>query len=158
MDDLAQFIGDTLSIAQIDVRDMEKLVKNINIGKASYVPNINYRILKDAFFVIIPQLTYMYNLSFTSGIYPDAWKIANVVPLKKGGDPTDVGNLRPVSLLLLPGKIAERIIHTHISEFVETHNLLNEKQGGFRRGKSTISTVALLTDNTLEGLNIKNIQ
>ena len=66
-------------------------------------------------------------------------------PLKKGGGPTDVNNLRPVSLLPLLDRIAERIMHSHLSEFFENHNLLNENQGGFRKGKSTISTIAKFT-------------
>ena len=53
------------------------------------------------------------------------WKTANVIPLKKGGDPTEVGNLRPISLLPLPGKLAERLKHTHISQFIETQGLFN---------------------------------
>ena len=57
---------------------------------------------------------------------------------KRGGDPTDVSNLRPISLLPLPGKIAERTMHTHISLFIENQGLLNDKQGGFRKGKPTI--------------------
>ena len=99
------------------------------------------------------QLVYMYNKSFENGIFPDSWKVANVIPLKKGGEPTDVSNLRPISLLPLPGKIAERLMHTHISNYVKQQGLLNTKQGGFRKGRSTISTVASLTDDILEGLN-----
>ena len=56
------------------------------------------------------------------------------VPLRKGGDSTDVNNLRPVSLLPLPGKLAERLMHSHISKFVEEHGLITDKQGGFRKG------------------------
>ena len=51
--------------------------------------------------------------------------------------------------------LAERIMHTHISHFIENQGLLNDKQGGFRKGKSTISTVALLIDDILMGLNNK---
>ena len=46
-------------------------------------------------------------------------------------------------------------MHTHISQFIETQGLFNEKQGGFRKGKSTITTVAILTDDILLGLNEK---
>ena len=74
-----------------------KVVKDINTIKSSAVPYISGKVLKDAFMVIPLQLCFMYNLSFAKGIYPDDWKLANVIPLKKGrGDPTDVNNLRPV--------------------------------------------------------------
>ena len=153
--DLPMYQGELMGPIQIGMQDIEKVVKDINVVKASSVPFISATVLKDAFMVIPLQLCYMYNLSFASGVFPEDWKIANVIPLKKGGDPTDVNNLRPVSLLPLPGKIAERLMHTHIANFVETNKLLSEKQGGFRKGRSTIATVAELTDVILGGLNNK---
>ena len=72
---------------QIDIRDIDKVVKDINIVKASSVPFISANVVKDAFMAISMQLCYMYNLSFASGIFPEDWKIANVIPLKKGGTP-----------------------------------------------------------------------
>ena len=153
--DMPEYFGDRIGPIHVDINEMERLVKDIKICKASSVPFVSTTVLKDAFIAIIPQLCYMYNLSFNSGIFPDDWKVANVIPLRKGGDPTDVNNLRPVSLLPLPGKLAERLMHSHITRFVEEHGLITDKQGGFRKGKSTISTVAELTDKILLGLNNK---
>ena len=153
--DLPAFHGDKIGQIHIDLGEVEKLVKDINTCKASSVKFISATVLKDAFSVITRQLCFMYNLSFTSGIFPDDWKIANVIPLRKGGDSMDVNNLRPVSLLPLPGKLAERLMHTHVSKFVEENGLITDKQGGFRKGRSTIATVADLTDEVLLGLNSK---
>ena len=116
-------------------------MKDIDVKKASSIENLSTRVLKDAFMTLIPQLTYMYNLSFMLRTFPDSWKISNVVPLQKSGDPTDVNNLWPVSLLALPGKIAEKIANNKINAYLDEHNLLNPKQGGFRKGGSTISSV-----------------
>ena len=104
---------------------------------------------------IITQLTFMYNLWFTTNIFPDAWKLATVIPLQKAGDPSDVSNLRPISVLPLPGKILERIAHPQISKHLEEANALSPRQGGFRKGKSTIDTVASFTDDILLALNTK---
>ena len=46
-------------------------------------------------------------------------------------------------------------MHTHPSNFLEHNQLLNEKQGGFRKGRSTISTVTTFTDDILLGINEK---
>ena len=129
------------------------LLSYINIYKASSVANLSSRILKDAFSVLIPNLTYMINLSLTTGIFPPKWKIAKIVPLQKSGDHSDVNNLRPISLLPLPGKLIERAVHTKLSEYLEQNKLLNEFQGGFRTGHSTIGTVADLTDDILLNIN-----
>ena len=88
-------------------------------------------------------------------MFPDSWKIANVIPLQKSGNPADVNNLRPISLLPLPGKILERIVHSQLSTFLENNDLLLTEQGGFHKGKSTIDTVAKFTDDLLLGLNEK---
>ena len=54
--------------------------------------------------------------------------MATVVPLQTSDDPTDVNNLRPISLLPLPGKFAERVEHAHISKFLADNSLFNEGQ------------------------------
>ena len=46
-------------------------------------------------------------------------------------------------------------MHTHISNFIEGRGLITDKQGGFRKGRSTIATIADLTDDILSGLNEK---
>ena len=130
-----------------------KAVKEIDIYKSSSVENLSSRILKDAFMTIIPQLTYMYNCSFSKNSFPDSWKIAKVIPLQKPGNKSDVNNLRPVSLLPLPGKLAERLAHTQIISFLEDNNMLNENQGAFRKNKSTIGSASELTDDIGLGLN-----
>ena len=61
--------------------------------------------------VLIQQLTFIFNRSLQSGVFPDGWKVAKVIPLFKGGDREKVGNYRPVSLLPLPGKLLEKIVH-----------------------------------------------
>ena len=65
--------------------DVDKLVKNINIYKSSGLPDINSRLVKDAFLVLIEQLTFVLNLSLKTGTFPDAWKLATVTPIPKGG-------------------------------------------------------------------------
>ena len=53
----------------------------------------------------------------------------------------------------MPGKLAERIVHTHISNFLDDKELLNENQGGFRKHRSTISTTAKFIDDILIEMN-----
>ena len=131
------------------------IVKEIDIHKSSAINNVNTTVLKDAFLVLIPQLTFMYNLSFVTNTFPESWTSAIVVPLQKPGDPSDVSNLRPISLLPLPGKILERVVHTQVSKYLEDAEALSPHQGGFRKGKSTIDTVASFTDDILLSLNNK---
>ena len=130
-----------------------KLCKDIKISKSSGIEDVGAKVLKDAFMVLVPQLVFMFNLSFSKGLFPDSWKRATIIPLYKGGVKTEVSNYRPVSLLPLPGKLIEKIVHAQLSNFLEINNVLSEKQGGFRKGFSTAASIADLTDNLFSNMN-----
>ena len=97
--------------------------------------------MKDAFIVIPHVIRYLLQSSIDKCLFPDEWKIANIIPLQKGGDKSSVSNLRPVSLLPLPSKILERIIHNRVMFHIERNNLLECQQGGFRKNHSTMDTI-----------------
>ena len=46
----------------------------------------------------------------TTRLFPDQWKKANVVPIRKKPDKQLIENYRPVSLLPICGKVFERLI------------------------------------------------
>ena len=48
------------------------------------------------------------NRSFEEGIFPDIWKIANVIPIFKKGDKSQPSNYRPVALLNCIAKTARK--------------------------------------------------
>ena len=136
-----------------DYEEVSKLCKDIQISKSSGFEDISAKVFKDAFRVLILQLVYLFNLSFSMGVFPDRWKRATIVPLHKEGDKTEVGNYRPVSLLPLPGKLIERTAHGKMDGFLEAHGILTDKQGGFRKGFSTASTIADITNELFANMN-----
>ena len=68
-----------------------------------------------------------------------------------------MGNYRPISLLPVPGKILEKIVHGCISHHLESNNLLSEFQGGFRKNHSTTSSIIALTENIFKGIDKKEV-
>ena len=60
-----------------------------------------------------------------------------------------------MSLLPLPGKLLEKIVHSRIIAFFGyTSGILDDNQDGFRPGRSTIIAVAKLTDDTFMKMNV----
>ena len=51
------------------------------------------------------------NILLTS-LYPEKWKLANVIPIFKKGDKQSTKSYKPISLLPICGKIFENIILT----------------------------------------------
>ena len=141
----------------IENDELIKYCVKLTSQKSSAIDNISSRVLKDALIILIDQFKYILNLSFTSGIFPSSWKIAQITPLPKEGDLTCCNNYRPISLLPLPGKIAEKIVHSRLSQYLENNNILNKKQGGFRKNNSTINSVSEFSHEIYEAINHKNI-
>ena len=54
-------------------REVDKLIKGININKPSGIANLNSRVLKDALSCMSEQLTHLFQRSFSSSAFPTAW-------------------------------------------------------------------------------------
>ena len=145
-------VAEKCPIFEMNYDQVLRLCRDIKTIKSSGFSDIPSRIFKEALKVIIPQLVYLFNLSFTTGVFPNKWKRATIIPLYKG-DRTEVGNYRPVSLLPLPGKLIEKIAHAKMSSFLDQHRVISEKQGGFRKGFSTASSIADLTNPLFNNIN-----
>ena len=134
------------TLSKVTEGEVFRVVKEINVSKSSGLENVSSFIIKELFEIITSEVTHMYNLSVNTSVFPSAWKAALVVPIPKSGDLTKVSNYRPISLLPLPGKILEKLIHKQLSEYLEVQSLLIEEQHGFRKDHSTIHSVAQVTN------------
>ena len=140
-----------------DIDEVSKLCNHININKSSCIVNLSAEIIRDAFLAISDKITDLFNCSFNTSSMPASWKVAKVTPLQKPGNKTEVSNLRPVSLLPLPSKLIEEIVHARIYDHCNSNKLLDERQGGFRPNYSTTSTTAYLLNDLYKAMNEKKI-
>ena len=74
-----------------------------------------------------------YHLEVNS--FPDTLTLADVYPVFKKGDRTNIGDYRPVSVLAYASKIFERIMHEQISQNINIH--LSGNLCGYRKGFSS---------------------
>jgi len=61
--------------------------------------------------------------SFSQGIFPDALKVAKVVPIFKSDDKL-LSNYRPVSVLSVISKIFERLMYKRLNTYFTNSNLI----------------------------------
>ncbi|XP_072021366.1 uncharacterized protein [Amphiura filiformis] len=125
---------------------VEKLLKEIKPNKAAGPDEIPGRVLRECASSVAPVLSKIFNKSLSSGELPRDWLNANVVPLFKKGDRSDPANYRPVSLTSISCKLLEHIIHHHIMNHLDYHNILYDKQHGFRKGLSCETQLAGLIE------------
>ena len=139
------------------IEEVINLCNNININKSSCIENLSAEVLRDAFLAVPEKITELLNCSFNSSIIPTSWKVAKVTPLQKPGNSKEVSNLRPVSLLPLPSKLIEKIVHNRIHNHCNTNKLLDKRQGGFRPNHSTTSTTAYFINDLYKAINEKQV-
>ena len=87
------------------------------------------------------------NETITSGTFPDVLKKAKVIPIFKKGDPSNLNNYRPISLLPVLSKILEKVINHQITEKLNELHLIDDDQYGFRPGHSTEDAVLKFIDH-----------
>ena len=130
-----------------------KELAKLEVTKASGPDGITARLLKDVAPVIAKPITYLVNLTISTGLIPAEWKDARVTSIFKSGASNDVNNYRPISVLPLVSKIMEHAIQVQFLAFLTEHDLLSDYQSGFRKTHSTETAVVCLTDYILEHMD-----
>ena len=121
--------------------------------KSSGYDCISNSIIKGTNQVIAPYLETLYNSCIYHGIFPDAFKIAQVIPLFKGGDKQECRNYRPISLLPTLGKLLEKILSMRLTSHLNANNILSKHQFGFRKNHSTELAVNDIHEKLLHNLD-----
>ena len=137
---------------------LHELGKAIGSRKKSApgLDSVCYDMLKNLSELALSHLLNMYNLSWSTGNVPKAWRHSAVVPLLKSGkDQTSAKSYRPISLTSHLCKVMEVMVANRLRWFLESKNLLNENQSGFRKGRNTLDHIIRLHDVVQKAINHK---
>ena len=105
------------------MQGVAKLLKNLDIHKATGPDNISAHLLKELNLELAPVLALIFQASLHQCRLPLDWKIANVVPIYKKGDHGSPINYRPVSLTSICCKILEHIIYSRIFSHLDQYKI-----------------------------------
>lgn len=143
---------------QVDIAtpyEVKLIIKKLKNKKSPGPDGISPRILKQLPRKAIILLTKIINHTMLLSYFPTMWKLANLVPIKKPGKPSDITtSYRPISLLNTLSKVAEKIYLRRINDHLNSNNLLINEQFGFRAGHSTATQLARLADTITKGFNL----
>ena len=114
------------------------------------VMHVRQDVLRECAPIICPSIMHLFNLSITTGVFPDAWKRATVTPIFKNrgtaGDPSTTARFR-FSLQLGKCLTASKVL-----ALIVQHNLISPHQFGFIPGKSTTMQLVYLIHRWLQAL------
>ena len=78
----------------------------------------------------------MINTSFTTGIFPNDLKVANVIPVHNQNDRFDLSYI---------GKIYEKMMRIRLTSFLDKNKVFSSFQFGFRNNHSANHALTSLT-------------
>ena len=106
---------------------------------------ISIRTLKLSDKAICKPLHMMLTSCLEIGVFPIHWKKANIVPIHKKQSKQLVKIYRPVSLLLICGKIFERLIYDEVYPYLIDNNLISSHHSVIKGGDSCINQLLSIT-------------
>lgn len=113
--------------------------------------------MKQSSITYIEPLPYLIIKSITQGIFPKEFKLAKVIPIYKTDNVQQIHNYRPISILPFFSKVMEKLVADYMMDFIDTNNILNNNQFGFRKGHSTSHAVITLVERVSTALDTGKI-
>ena len=95
------------------------MILSLNESKSVGTNGLPTKILKILKNEISVELINIFQLTFSTGVFPSGLKIAKVIPIHKKESKLKCSNYRPISLLSNLDKILEKLMHNRIYEFLE---------------------------------------
>lgn len=144
----------SLTELHVTTRAVEKQLSQLIVSKASGPDQIPNYYLKETAEQTAPVLAALFSQSLRRGALPSDWVTANVSPIFKKGDRHMASNYRPISLTCVCCKLLEHIIVKHILDHLDTHDILTDKQHGFRSGHSCESQLIITIHDLLASVDV----
>ena len=111
-------IQNSIVIVNISCSEIERVLtslKNLSAGWDKIPTFVANRYLK--------PFTFLNNRSITEGVFPEEMKLVRVVSILKAGDPSQIANYRPISVLTFFSKVFEKIMYNCILKFMDDNNV-----------------------------------
>jgi hypothetical protein len=134
-------LGDEWDFNPSTESEILKIIKSLKNKYSSGFDGLSNAMLKREPHIFARLLTSLINKSIEEGVFPDCLKVANVIPIYKKGEKTNLNNYRPISLLPVLSKVYEKVLNKQLNEIVE-EKFIDDNKFGFRTGMSTEDAVA----------------
>ncbi|GBN96432.1 Putative protein in type-1 retrotransposable element R1DM [Araneus ventricosus] len=126
--------------------EIAEVIKNTPRGKAPGYDGIDNIIVQTIHKKFPDLFTTLFNKCLQLGLYPDPFKVGNIVLFQKPGkDIHEPSAYRPIALLPSIAKVLEKLMTQRLIYHLEGNNLLSNNQYGFRAGRSVDTALDSLT-------------
>ena len=103
--------------------------------------------------VLSPKLSRVYRHLFKNSLFPDERKIGNIAPVPKGALSADSNNYRPITILPVMSKVAEKPIFNPLYKYLEANAYLPSSQYAYRKKLGTCDALLDISSLVQENLD-----
>jgi len=138
------FKGNTdksLQSIEVDLDIVINKLNALNVNKSHGPDEVHGKLVKELREEIAPALVNLFRASLETGVVPQDFRDATVVPLHKKGGRDKAENYRPISLTSIVGKMLESIVKDKIVAFFDENCLIRDTQHGFTSGRSCLTNL-----------------
>ena len=133
-------------------RDVKKVLDGLDSWGGEDPDGFIPLIFKKMSSVLSPKLSRIYRHLFKNSLFPDERKIGNIAPVPKGALSADSNNYRPITILPVMSKVAEKLIFKPLYKYLEANEYLPSSQYAYRKKLGTCD--ALLDISSLVQVNL----
>uniref|UniRef100_A0A3Q3GUZ1 Reverse transcriptase domain-containing protein n=1 Tax=Labrus bergylta TaxID=56723 RepID=A0A3Q3GUZ1_9LABR len=112
----------TYSLRKAKTSNHQELISSCSLNPSKFWKAANINKNKSSPISPFSLFHLIFNLSITTGVVPQVWKSAHIVPLHKGGDKNKLNNYRPISKLSSLSKILETLVNNQLKSFRKKHS------------------------------------
>jgi exonuclease III len=96
---------------------------------------------------LVFPITHIIDTSLQTSIFPTCWKSALLNPIPKIRNPVNTKDFRPISLLCTLSKVVEKIVGEQVLDYLNSQNILDPFQSGYRKLYSTATALLKITED-----------
>ena len=131
--------------SEIDADKVLKIIRSLDCNKANGWDDMSVSMVKICDSSIVRPLCLIYETCLHTGLFPDNWKKASVLPIHRKESRQLKKNYRRILPLPVCGKIYEKVIFDTMYRHFTDNQLLTPNQSGFRPGDSTVNQLLYIT-------------
>jgi hypothetical protein len=143
--------GEKFYFAFVQPIKIKEAIFDINSSAEGH-DGVCVKMLKKIWEIIIPSVTNIINSSMQMSYFPSAWKKAILCLVPKVRNPLSVKDFRPISMLCTLSKVLEKVVHDQILAYLNSHNIFDPFQSGYRKLYSTATALLKITEDLRNAL------
>ena len=150
------FVTNSFFLTPLCADEILTIMHSLSNSQAIGSDGLNPIYIKQNINLLLNPLLYIFNLSFTNGIFPSLLKGAIVTSVFKSGAANEPGKCRPISILTVFSKLLEKLFYNRLIVFINNQNVLHPHQFGFRVNHSTNLALAHVPSSLISKINTNN--